>query len=392
MKAREIKKGIYWVGAIDWDLRNFHGYLTQRGSTYNAYLIIDEKVTLVDTVKDYLIPEMFERISQIIDPSKIDYVVSNHVEMDHSGGIPAIMEQAPNAKVIASPNGVRGLKEHYGDNYEYVAMKNGDVLELGERTLQFTLTPMIHWPDNMVVYMPEEKLLFSNDAFGQHLASSERIDDEYPVDVIMEEARKYYANIVLPFGGQVQKALGDVGGLEIEMIAPSHGIIWKKYIKEIVTEYTKWASNETEKKAVICYDTMWGSTKKQAFAIQSVLEDQGYSTSVYNVSLTHISDIMTDIITAEYVCVGSPTLNNNMLPTVAAFVTYLKGLAPKKRKAIAFGSYGWNGVSMKHIAETLDTAGFDVKTVQSSKYIPHAEEIARIKAEVLEAITESTEG
>lgn len=386
MKAREIKKGIYWVGGIDWDLRNFHGYLTQRGSTYNAYLIIDEKVTLVDTVKEPMIGEMFERISQVIDPSKIDYLVSNHVEMDHSGGIPAVMKKAPNAKIVASPNGVRGLKEHYGDTYEYQSVKNGDVLELGERTMNFVLTPMIHWPDNMVAYVPEEKLLFSNDAFGQHLASTERVDDEYPIDVIMEEARKYYANIVLPYGGQVQKALGDVGGLEIDMIAPSHGIVWKKYIKEIIEEYVKWASNKTEKKAVICYDTMWGSTKKMAYAIQSALEDKGYSTSVYNVSLTHISDIMTDLITAEYICVGSPTLNNNMLPTVAGFVTYLKGLAPKKRKAIAFGSYGWNGQSMKHIAATLEEAGFEVKSVQSTKYIPFTEEIDRIKTEISEIL------
>jgi flavorubredoxin len=388
VKARELKKGIYWVGAIDWDLRNFHGYLTQRGSTYNAFLIIDEKITLVDTVKDYLVDEMFERIAKVIDPSKIDYIISNHVEMDHSGGIPAVMEKAPNATIVASPNGVRGLKEHYGDTYTYQAVKNGDVLALGERNVNFVLTPMIHWPDNMVAYVPEEKLLFSNDAFGQHLASSERVDDEYPLDVIMEEARKYYANIVLPFGGQVQKALGDVGGLDIEMIAPSHGIVWKEHIPEIVAEYTKWASNETEKKAVICYDTMWGSTKKMAFAIQSVLEDEGYSTSIYNVSLTHISDIMTDLITAEYVCVGSPTLNNNMLPTVSAFVTYLKGLAPKKRKAIAFGSFGWNGVSMKHIGEALDSVGFDVRTVQKTKYIPFEEELTRIKDEVKAALAE----
>lgn len=386
MKAKEIKKGVYWVGAIDWDLRNFHGYLTQRGSTYNAYLIIDEKVTLVDTVKSYLVDEMFERISKVIDPSKIDYIISNHVEMDHSGGIPAVMEKAPNAIIVASPNGVRGLKAHYGDDYEYMTVKSGDVLELGEKSLNFVLTPMIHWPDNMVAYVPQDKLLFSNDAFGQHLASTERMDDEYPIAVIMEEARKYYANIVLPYGGQVKKALGDVGQLDVDMIAPSHGIIWKKYIKEIMEEYAKWASNVTEKKAVICYDTMWGSTKKMTFAIQSVLEELGYSTSVYNVSLTHISDIMTDIITAEYVCVGSPTLNNNMLPTVSAFLTYLKGLAPKNRKAIAYGSYGWNALSMKQIGEVLETAGFDVKTIQSTKYIPFEEELARIKSEVLEAI------
>ncbi len=386
MKAREIKKGIYWVGCVDWDLRNFHGYLTQRGSTYNAYLVIDEKVTLIDTVKEYLAEEMFERIAKIIDPSKIDYIISNHVEMDHSGALPAVMKKAPNATIIASPNGVRGLKEHFGDHYNYRAIKDGENISLGERSMTFVLTPMIHWPDNMVAYMPEEKLLFSNDSFGQHLASSERIDHEYPIDVIMEEARKYYANIVLPYSAQVQKALKLINELDIEMIAPSHGIIWEKYIDRIIEAYNYWASNKTEKKAVICYDTMWGSTKKQAFAIQSVLEDKGYSTSIYNVSLTHISDIMTDLITAEYVCVGSPTLNNNMLPTVAAFLTYLKGLAPKNRKAIAFGSYGWGGQSIGIVEKLLTEAGFEIMSVQKSKYIPHKEEIARIQAELAEII------
>ncbi len=386
MKAREIKKGIYWVGGIDWDLRNFHGYLTQRGSTYNAYLIIDEKVTLVDTVKYYLTDEMFERIAQIIDPSEIDYIISNHVEMDHSGAIPAVMEKAPNATIIASPNGVRGLKEHYGDQYNYRAIKDNEVVSLGERSIHFVLTPMIHWPDNMVGYMPEEKLLFSNDAFGQHLASSERIDSEYPIDVIMEEARKYYANIVLPYGAQVQKALNAVATLDIDMIAPSHGIIWEEHIATIMEEYTKWASNATEKKAIICYDTMWDSTKKQAMAIQSVMEDKGYSTTMYNVSLTHISDIMTDLITAEYICVGSPTLNNNMLPTVAGFLTYLKGLAPKNRKAVAFGSFGWGGQSIGQIEQILTEAGFDVKAAIKSKYIPTKEECERIKSVLTECI------
>lgn len=388
MKAREIKKGIYWVGGVDWDLRNFHGYLTQRGSTYNAYLIVDEKIVLIDTVKDYLTEEMFERIEKVVDPSKIDYIISNHVEMDHSGAIPAVMEKAPNATIIASPNGVRGLKEHYGDQYDYRAIKDGESISFGERSMQFVLTPMIHWPDNMVAYMPEEKLLFSNDSFGQHLASSERIDHEYPIDVIMEEARKYYANIVLPFGAQVLKALKALEGLDIQMIAPSHGIIWEEHIDMIMKEYQKWASNVTEKKAVICYDTMWGSTKKQAFAIQSVMEDKGYSVSLYNVQLTHISDIMTDLITADYICVGSPTLNNNMLPTVAGFLTYLKGLAPKNRKALAFGSFGWGGQSIGQIEKILEESGFEVKSAIKSKYIPHKEEIDRIKAELSEIIEE----
>lgn len=386
MKAVEIKKGIYWVGAVDWDLRNFHGYLTQRGSSYNAYLIVDEKITLIDTVKAYLVPEMLERIASIVDPSKIDYVISNHVEMDHSGGIPAIAELAPDAVFYASPKGVEGIKAHYGDKYNLQAVKGGESISLGQRSVEFLLTPMIHWPDNMMTYMPEEKILFSNDAFGQHLASSQRFDDEYPLDIVIEEARKYYANIVLPYSAQVKRALVEAAKLEIELIATSHGIMWRSHIPEILQEYTKWSSNETEKKAIICYDTMWGSTKKMAEILEDVMQEKGYATAVHNVSLTHISDIMTELITAEYICVGSPTLNNNMMPSVASFLTYMKGLAPKNRKAVAFGSYGWGGQSIGQVADVLADAGFDVKLSDKIQYIPSEDELAAFRALLNEKI------
>jgi len=379
MKARKIKDGIYWVGAIDWDLRNFHGYLTQRGSTYNAYLIIDDKITLIDTVKSYLTSEMFQRISEIINPSEIDYVVSNHVEMDHSGALPAIMEAATNATVVTSPNGEKGLKAHYNKDWKFKVVSTGDTLNLGKRNLQFVLTPMVHWPDNMVSYMPEEKILFSNDAFGQHIASSERFDDEYPLDIILEEAKKYYANIVLPYSNQVQKALTEAGKLDIKMIANSHGIIWKKYIKEIIEEYKKWSSNTTVKKVIVVYDTMWKSTEKIAYTIQGAFEEKGYITLICNLQNNHISDIMTDVIDSEYICVGSPTLNNNIMPSVASFLTYLKGLAPKGRKAVAFGSYGWGGQSILQINEYLNNAGFNVVENIKIKYIPSEEDLVRIK-------------
>lgn len=369
MKAVEIKPGIYWVGGIDWDLRNFHGYLTQRGSTYNAYLIIDEKITLVDTVKHYLYDEMMERIKSIIDPSKIDIVVSNHVEMDHSGGLPKIMELLPNATLYTSPNGEKGLRQHYKGDWNYHAVKSGEEVKLGKRSLQFVLTPMVHWPDNMVSYIPEEKLLFSNDAFGQHIASSERFDDEYPLQITMEEAAKYYANIVLPYGAQVQKALSQVGALKIEVIAPSHGIIWRKHISEIISQYVKWSSNQTAKKAVVVYDTMWGATKQIAEKLNSTFEEKGYQVRMCNLQHSHISDIMTEVIDAEYICVGSPTLNNQMLPTVASFLTYLKGLAPKNRKAIAFGAYGWSGQSIPYVKEELEKAGFDVVNMIKTQYV-----------------------
>ncbi len=379
MKATEIRDGIYWVGAIDWSVRNFHGYLTQRGTTYNAYLIVDEKVTLVDTAKPEFTDELIKRISSIIDPSKIDYVVSNHVEMDHSGALPTIMELAPNAEIITCKNGSKGLMAHYKKDWKFREMNTGDSLSLGKRSLQFVLTPMVHWPDNMISYMPEEKILFSNDSFGQHLASSARFDDEYPLDVIMLEARKYYANIVLPYCKQVQKELDDASGLDIEIIAPSHGIIWRKYIPEIVEEYKKWAYNKTSKKAVIVYDTMWKSTEKIARAIQEVFEDKGYKAPLFNLQANHISDIMTEIITAEYICVGSPTLNRQIMPSVAGFLTYLQGLAPVGRKAVAFGSYGWGDQSIPRITEYFKNSKFEIIETQKVKYVPSEDDLNCIK-------------
>ncbi|MDY6916038.1 MAG: FprA family A-type flavoprotein [Candidatus Cloacimonadota bacterium] len=382
MKVTEIKKGIFWVGGIDWDLRNFHGYITQRGSTYNSYLIIDDKVTLIDNVKHYLADEQIKRISEIIDPGKIDYIIQNHIEMDHSGSLPTIMKYCPEAKVFASPKGVEGLPKHYGEKWDFQLVKTGDELKLGKRTLKFVQTPMVHWPDNMISYCPEEKILFSNDSFGQHLASSQRIDKDYPFNILMEEAKKYYANIVLPYGKQVQKALTAATELELDYICPSHGLIWHKYISEIMTEYEKWANNETQKKSLIIYDSMWGSTEKLAKAIYEVFEELNYDVFILNLRKNHISDIMTEALTAEYICVGSPTLNSNILPTVASFLTYLKGLAPQSRKGLAFGSYGWGGQSIGIVEKALQKCGFETLPQIKVQYVPNDEKIEEIKNKV----------
>ncbi|MCK5147271.1 FprA family A-type flavoprotein [bacterium] len=382
MKAVEIKEGIYWVGGIDWSLRNFHGYLTQRGSTYNSYLIIDDKITLIDNVKSYLADELIKRISQIIDPGKIDYIIQNHIEMDHSGSLPEILKRCPNATVMASPQGVQGLAKHYPMNCSIESVKSGDVIKLGKRTLHFVQTPMVHWPDNMVTYCPEEKLIFSNDAFGQHIASSERFDDEYPLSQLLHEAEKYYANIVLPFGKQVQKALDTVGTLDIETICPSHGLIWRSHIKEIIQHYVKWSHNEVDNKALIIYDTMWKSTEKIAYAIQSAFEHHNYKTRLINLQHHHISDIMTEVLAAKYICIGSPTLNNNIMPTVAGFLTYLKGLAPKGRKGLAFGSYGWSGQSVGIVENIMKESGFDMLEMVKLQYIPTEEQIESITAQI----------
>ncbi|MBD3179766.1 MAG: MBL fold metallo-hydrolase [Candidatus Latescibacteria bacterium] len=394
MKKTSLKKDIYWVGGIDWDLRNFHGYLTQRGSTYNAYLIIDEKTVLVDTVKDYLFDEMLARIEQIIDPSEIDHIVSNHVEMDHSGSIPSILEHCPGAEVITSKRGEKGLRKHYGEGLNLKPVESGESINIGKRTLTFVHTPMVHWPDNMVTYINEDRILFSNDAFGQHIASAERFDDKLEWGIIREEAAKYYANIVLPYSAQVQKALEALSGLDIDMIAPSHGIIWRKNIESILEEYGKWANSETSPdKALIVYDTMWGSTGKIARALMDGMEEDGKSVTMRNLSESHISDVMTDILDSRFVLVGSPTLNNGMLPTVGKFLTYLKGLRPAKRTGISFGSYGWGGQAPGEIEDILKDIGWDLPVEKIRvNYIPEPEDLERIREAGKELVNSIEEG
>jgi flavorubredoxin len=376
----ELKPNIYWVGGIDWDLRNFHGYLTQRGTTYNSYLIMDEKVVLVDTVKHYLFEEMLSRIRDITDPSKIDYIVSNHVEMDHSGSLPKILEHAPNARVITSTKGEKGLRKHFKKDWDLHVVKSGDTLNIGSRTLTFVHTPMVHWPDNMVTYIPEDKLLLSNDAFGQHIACSSRFDDEVGWEILCEEAGKYYANIVLPFGDQVKKALEALSGLEIDMIGPSHGIIWRSFIPKILEEYQKWATNQTVNKAIIVYDTMWGSTEKLAYMLREGLSEVGVPVTMKNLKTTHISDVMTDLLTSKLVIIGSPTINNGMLPTLGAFLTYIKGLKPKNRVGFAFGSYGWSGQAAGQIEEVMKELKWELpKEIVKINYIPEPEDLENMK-------------
>ena len=353
MFSVEIKPDIYWVGSMDYSMRSFHGYSTDRGSTYNAYLIIDDKVTLIDTVKAPFCMEMFGRLRSIIDPAKIDYIVSNHVEPDHSGGIPFMLQHCPNAKIVTSdPNGVKGLTGRYGA-HDYITVKAGDTLTIGKRTLTFVTTPMLHWPDSMVTYCPEEELLFSNDAFGQHLATTARFEDETDFHEVMHQAKKYYANILMPFGMQATKAIEALGGLKISMIATGHGVSWRKHISEIIEAYKAWSSFKKTDKAVVVFDTMWHTTEIMAKNIADAFNKAGIEPKLFDLRCDHISDVMTELLDAKYIAVGSPTINNQMMPTVAGFLCYMKGLSPKGLKGFAFGSYGWGGQSIPQVEEAL---------------------------------------
>jgi len=376
----EIKPDIYWVGGIDWDIRNFHGYSTNRGTSYNAYLIIDKKITLVDTVKHYLFDEMISKIKVLIDPKKIDYIISNHVEMDHSGSLPNILEVCPKAKVITSTRGETGLRRHFKKDWDFKVVQSGDTLYIGKRTLHFVHIPMVHWPDSMVTYSASDKLLLPNDAFGQHIASAERFDDEIEWGILKEEAEKYYSNIVMPYGGQVEKALKVLSSLKIDMIAPSHGVIWRSQISKILKEYNKWAMYETEKKALIIYDSMWGSTEKIAFTLREGIEEAGIHVKMRNLSTCHISDVITDVNSSKLILIGSPTLNNTMLPTMGGFLTYLKGLRPKKRIGFVFGSYGWGGQAVGEIEKILKDLDWEIPVESINlNYIPDEKELFEVK-------------
>ena len=379
MKAVEIKKNIYWVGAIDWSMRSFHGYQTGRGTTYNAYLIIDDKITLIDTAKDSFAEELLARISSVIDPAQIDYIISNHVEPDHSGSLAILAQQCPKAKIITSlPNGLKGLKARYGE-LPYEGVKAGDQLDIGKRKLQFVPTPMLHWPDSMVTYCPEEKILFSNDAFGQHLASSQRFDDENDLSTVLFEARKYYANILMLYGRQAQTSLQALGGLDIELLATGHGVIWRSHIPEIMACYQKWSACEVEERAVVVFDSMWHATETIAHTIAEAFQQRNIPCSLYDIKKNHLSDIVTDIFTAKYLAVGSPTINNQMMPTIASFLCYLKGLAPKNHLGFAFGSYGWGGQSIAQVESELKAAGIEIilPNIRIAN-TPTAEQLAKI--------------
>jgi len=376
----KIKPDIYWVGGIDWNIRNFHGYSTNRGTSYNAYLIMDKKITLIDTVKYYFFDEMESRIREIVDPSKIDYIISNHVEMDHSGSISKILKLCPNAKVVTSTRGEKGLKRHYKKSWNFKVVKSGDTLNIGKRTLNFVEIPMVHWPDSMVTYIPENKLLLPNDAFGQHIATSKRFDDGFDWGILKEEAAKYYANIVMPYGSQVKKALEIISKLDIDMIAPSHGVIWRSNIPKIIKEYQKWAGNITENNAIIIYDSMWGSTEKIAYALSNGIEEEGINVNIKNLKQTHISDIITDVLTSKMIILGSPTLNNTMLPTMGKFLTYLKGLRPNNRIGFVFGSYGWGGQAVGEIENILKQLKWDMpKKSININYVPDKKELEDVK-------------
>jgi anaerobic nitric oxide reductase flavorubredoxin len=382
MAVHKIVEGIYSVGVVDWNVRSFHGhtYSTNRGTTYNAYLIVDEKVTLVDTVLGSFAGELIENIRQVVPVEKIDYIIANHVETDHSGALPAIMKLCPKAKIFGTEKCKEGLYKYYYGNWDFQVVKTGDTLKLGKRTLQFIAAPMIHWPDSMFTYCPQEALLLPNDAFGQHYATSERFNDEVDTCALMDEALKYYANILWPLGAVISKKITEILKMDIpiKMIAPSHGVIWRKDPLQIVNRYVSWANNEVTPKVVIVYETMWGSTEKMARKILEGIAASGVSVKLFDVATADRTEIIKEMLDARGFCFGSSTHDNDMLPAMAGFMEFVKGLLPKNRIACAFGSHGWAGGAVKEIEDVLKVAGIESAFPGLAvKFVPDENEVKR---------------
>jgi flavorubredoxin len=385
MSAVEIKPGIYWVGAIDWAVRDFHGYVTPNGTSYNNYLILDKQVTLVDTVKHDFCEYTIDSIRSLVDPGKIENIIINHIENDHASSIDRVMELAPKATIYISARGKKALDRFFDTSrWSFKIVKTGDTLNTGTKTITFLETPMLHWPDSMMSYVKEDKLLISQDAFGQHLASSARFDDEYcdqySVTGLEHAVRDYYANILMPFGVLIKAKIAEIQklGWAIDMIAPDHGIIWKKDPGKILQMYLDMANDKADLRAVIVYDTMWHSTEHMTIPIMQGIKAAGVDVEVVKLRSTPMSIAIKRIWESRAMLVGTPTLNNIMFPSVAEFLTHLRGLRPKNRLAGAFGSYGWGGGAVKEAYETFKKMGLEVvEPGVEVLYRPSAEDEAK---------------
>jgi len=364
--AIRVKSNVYWVGKTDWELRRFHGdeYSTHRGSSYNSYLIKEQKVALIDTVWEKYAKEYVAKLKTEIDLSRIDYIVANHAEIDHSGALPALLAEIPGTPVYCSANGVKSLKGMYHQDWNFVPVKTGDKLSLGSKELVFVEAPMLHWPDSMMSYLSGDALLFSNDAFGQHYATEFLFNDLVDQNELFVECLKYYANILTPFSALVEKKIEQVLSLKLplDMICTSHGVIWRDKPAQIVEKYLAWAKAYKENQITILYDTMWDGTRRMAEAIARGMAeaDPKLSVKLYNTAKTDKNDVIAEVFKSKAILVGSPTINKGILTSTAGILEEIRGLGFKGKKAAAFGCYGWSGESVKLLNEQLSKAGFTV--------------------------------
>jgi len=378
----KLMEGVFWVGFVDWSVRDFHGYVTERGSTYNAYLVQDQKIALIDTVKAPYVATLLANIRARVPLEKLDYIVCNHAEPDHSGGLPAVVRACPNAVVVCNAKCRDALSRHYDVSaWKFHVIQDAGTLSLGSKTLQFFDTPMVHWPESMATYYAEGQLLFSMDAFGQHYASGFRFDDESDLCEVMQEAKTYYANIVLPYGRPVATTLARLGGLKLAMVAPSHGVIWRSHFAKILAAYQEWMVCKPAKKVVIVYCTMWNSTRIMAEAVAAGAEELPVDVHLVDANATDDTQIVTLVMDCAAFAAGSATLNMGLMPRLAATLTYLRGLRPIGKAGFAFGSYGWAAKGVEEVSQYLQA--MQVKPVcepVTCRFAPDAETLAKCRA------------
>lgn len=362
----QITDRVSWVGKIDWELKSFHGdeYSTHRGSSYNSYLIEDEKTVLIDTVWGPFAHEYVENLKNTIDLNKIDYVIALHSESDHSGALPLLMREIPSVPIYCTASGAKILKGHYHEEWDFVEYKTGDTLDIGSQQLIFVEAKMLHWPDSSFAYLSSDNVLFSNDAFGQHYASELMYNDLVDQAELHQEALKYYANILTPFSPLVTRKIDEVLKLDlpVDFIAPSHGIIWRENPAQIINKYLLWADQYQENQITIIYDTMWNGTKKMAEAIAQGIKyaDPIVDVKLYNLAHSDKNDVITELFKSKAFLVGSPTINRGILSAVAATLEMIAGMGFKGKKAASFGSYGWSGESSAVIEERLRAAKIEI--------------------------------
>lgn len=381
----ELVPNVYWIGKIDWELRKFHGeeYSTHRGSSYNSYLVRDEKTAVIDTVWMPFAKEYVDNLAGEIDLNTIDYVIANHAEMDHSGALPELMRRIPDKPLYCTANGVKSLKGHYHQDWDFRVVKTGDKLSLGKKELVFIEAPMLHWPDTMMEYLTGDAVLFSNDAFGQHIASEHLFNDRVVQSELFEEAIKYYANILTPFSPLVTKKINEVVALNlpVNLICPSHGVIWRDDPLQIARKYLEWAAGYQENQITIIYDTMWNGTRRLAEAIAKGIseKDSAVTVKIYNISRSDINDVVTEVFKSKAVLLGSPTINRGILCAMASLIDMITGLKFRNKKAAAFGCYGWSGESVKVLNEHLTGAGFELLSPEGLRAMwqPGEDELAK---------------
>ncbi|MBE0429836.1 MAG: FprA family A-type flavoprotein [Thermoleophilia bacterium] len=380
MGAVKMAEGIWWVGAIDWELRGFHGLATPEGSTYNSYLVVGDKVALIDAVKTDAGATLLRNVSEIVDPARIDYVISNHSEPDHSGALAQVLEAAPDARLLASKEGVKRLGDMFPSQWEIEAVGDGDRISLGNLSLHFINTPLLHWPETMMTWCPERGVLFSCDPYGAHIATTERFADEVGIDYVLAYTRTYFAYLIAAYRSAMKKAASKTASLDIKMIAPSHGPIWRDGLKLLLEEYRRWIELELEDRATIIYGSMWGGTRKMAEAIAEGLKDGGLDVRAFNVELADPSDVIAESFLSRVVLIGSPTFESGVYPPVEAFIPWLRIPRDKSRQVAVFGSFGWSGGAARRLQDILRSEGYRVNDEPLTiRFFPDADAVGHCR-------------